>query len=146
VDDDLELRQAGGDDISATDLYALLLLRSEVFVVEQACAYLDPDGRDLEPGTTHLWLVAADGTVASTIRLLTEPDGGHRIGRVVTAPGHRGHRLASRLIDHALTFARPPVVLDAQSHLVAVYARHGFEPSGPEYLDVGILHTPMRLR
>lgn len=91
VGDDLQLRQAGGDDISAVDLYALLLLRSEVFVVEQACAYLDPDGRDVEPDTTHLWLVADDGTVASTIRVLTEPDGGQRIGRVVTAPNHRGH-------------------------------------------------------
>jgi ElaA protein len=145
VGDDLQLRQASGADISTADLHALLLLRSEVFVVEQACAYLDPDGRDLEPGTTHLWLLAPDGTIASTIRVLTEPDGGNRIGRVVTAPGHRGRRLASRLIDEALTFARPPVVLDAQSHLVHVYTRHGFEPSGPEYLDVGILHTPMRL-
>jgi ElaA protein len=131
--------------MTAEDLYAALCLRAEVFVVEQTCAYLDPDGRDLEPGTTHLWLAAEDGSVAAYVRLLTEPDGGHRIGRVVTAAAHRGAHLTVRLIDHALTVADRPVVLDAQSHLTHVYARHGFEPAGPEFLDDGIPHTPMRL-
>jgi len=143
--DDVGLHHASGDAISAADLYAALRLRAEVFVVEQACAYLDPDGRDLDPGTTHLWLAAPDGTVAAYVRLLSEPTGGHRIGRVVTDPAHRGRRLTGRLIDHALTIARRPVVLDAQSHLVHVYARHGFEPDGEEFVEDGIPHTPMRL-
>lgn len=145
MDDALALHEATGADISAADLYPVLCLRAEVFVVEQACAYLDPDGRDLEPGTTHLWLATTAGTVVSYVRVLTEPGGGHRIGRVVTDPAHRGQRLADRLIERALTFAERPVVLDAQSHLVAVYARHGFAPDGPEFLEDGILHTPMRL-
>jgi len=135
-----------GTDISAADLYAVLRLRAEVFVVEQDCPYLDPDGRDLEPDTAHLWLAAPDGTVAAYVRLLTEPTGGHRIGRVVTDPFHRGQRLAGRLVDRALTFAQRPVVLDAQSHLVRVYARHGFEPEGEDFVEDGIHHTPMRLR
>lgn len=145
VGDDLVLHRASGDQIGAGELYALLCLRSEVFVVEQACAYLDLDGRDLEPATTHLWLTDADGAVASCIRLLAAPGGGQRIGRVVTAPAHRGRHLAGRLIDEALTFAVSPVVLDAQSHLVRVYERHGFARSGDDFVDVGILHTPMRL-
>jgi ElaA protein len=142
---DLTLHTARGPEIGAADLYAALRLRAQVFVVEQVCAYLDPDGRDLEPGTTHLWLAAGDGALAAYVRLLTEPTGGHRIGRVVTDPTHRGAALAGRLIDHALTLARPPVVLDAQSHLVHVYARHGFVPDGPEFIEDGIRHTPMRL-
>lgn len=142
---ELTLHEARGPAITAADLYAVLCLRSLVFVVEQACAYLDPDGRDLEPGTTHLWLATAAGEVAATIRVLTEPGGGHRIGRVVTAPAHRGQHLAGRLIDRALESAAHPVVLDAQSHLVAVYARHGFAPDGPEFVEDGIAHTPMRL-
>jgi ElaA protein len=146
VEDDLTLREAGGAEITAADLYAALRLRAEVFVVEQHCVYLDPDGRDLEPGTTHVWLVTPDGATAAYVRVLTEPLGGHRIGRVVTDPEHRGGRLAGRLIDHALAFADRPVVLDAQSHLTAVYARHGFEPDGPEFVEDGIPHTPMRLR
>jgi ElaA protein len=143
--DELRLRTAGGPDIEAADLYAALRLRARVFVVEQACAYLDPDGRDLEPGTTHLWLETADGALAAYVRVLTEPGGGHRVGRVVTDPVHRGAHLAGRLIDHALERAERPVVLDAQSHLVHVYARHGFAPDGPEFVEDGIRHTPMRL-
>jgi len=143
--DDLTLREARGPEISAADLYAALCLRSEVFVVEQECAYLDLDGRDLEPGTTHLWLATSDGTVASYVRVLTEPGGGHRIGRVVTRPANRGAHLTGRLIEHALSFAERPVVLDAQSHLVEVYARHGFVPDGSEFVEDGIAHTPMRL-
>ena len=143
--DDLTLRAARGPEISAADLYAALCLRSEVFVVEQVCAYLDLDGRDLEPGTTHLWLATGDGTIASYVRVLTEPGGGHRIGRVVTRPTNRGAHLTGRLIEHALTVAARPVVLDAQSHLVQVYSRHGFAPDGPEFIEDGIAHTPMRL-
>lgn len=142
----LVLHRASGDEISAPDLYALLRLRARVFVVEQDCAYLDPDGRDVETGTTHLWLTDGDGAVAACVRVLSEPGGGTQIGRVVTAPEHRGHRLAGQLIDHALTFATPPVFLKAQSHLVEVYGRHGFEPAGEEFLEDGIPHTPMRLR
>ncbi len=142
---ELVLHQRTGADITASDLYAALRLRAEVFVVEQACAYLDPDGRDLDGSTVHLWLAAPDGAVASYVRVLAEPGGGHRLGRVVTDPVHRGEQLAGRLIEHALSFADRPVVLDAQSHLVAVYARHGFEPAGPEFVEDGIPHTPMRL-
>ena len=143
--DELTLRTVAAADLTTAELHAILCLRCEVFVVEQACAYLDLDGRDLEPGTTHLWLETPAGTVAAYVRLLTEPSGGHRIGRVVTDPAHRGHHLAGRLIDHALTLAERPVVLDAQSHLTRVYARHGFEPAGEEFVEDGIAHTPMRL-
>lgn len=143
---DLTLHSVAGPEISAADLYALLRLRSEVFVVEQECAYLDPDGRDLDAGTIHLWLATPDGVVAAYVRVLAEPAGGQRIGRVLTDPAHRGQQLAGRLIDHALTTAERPVVLDAQSHLVHVYARHGFEPDGAEFVEDGIPHTPMRLR
>ena len=143
--DDLELRTATGPDIAAGDLYAALCLRAAVFVVEQACVYLDPDGRDLAPDTLHLWLQAADGAMASYVRVLAEPGGGHRIGRVVTHPDHRRQRLSRRLIDEALARCEHPVVLHAQSHLVEVYGRHGFVPDGSEFLDDGIPHTPMRL-
>lgn len=144
--DDFDLCQVSGDQITAADLYAALRLRAEVFVIEQACAYLDPDGQDLDPSTTHLWLRAPDGTVASYLRVLGEPGGGHRVGRVVTAPEHRSRRLAARLLDAALGLVDGgPVTLHAQSHLVDMYARHGFAVDGPEYLDDGVPHTPMRL-
>ena len=138
------MHRAGGPTISAADLYATLCLRSEVYIVEQQCAYLDPDGQDLDATTMHLWLTAPDGTIASYLRVLAEPGGGSRIGRVVTHPDHRGKALASRLIEDALGWCDAPVVLHAQSHLVGMYGRHGFVPDGPEYVEDGIRHSPMR--
>ena len=140
---DLVLHRVAGPQLSLVELYAVLTLRATVFVVEQDCPYLDPDGRDVEPGTTHLWLADGD-TIVAYLRVLTEPHG-TRIGRVVTDPAHRGQRLAARLLDEALILAARPIVLDAQSHLVALYARHGFVVDGPEFLEDGIPHTPMRL-
>lgn len=139
------LRQVRGDELSAPQLYAVLALRSEVFVVEQRCQYLDPDGWDRDASTIHLWLEADDGEIASYLRVLTEPGGGRRIGRVVTPPHRRGHGLAADLLRVALADAPRPVVLNAQAHLVGMYERHGFVVDGDEFLDAGIPHRPMRL-
>jgi ElaA protein len=129
-------------ELSAPQLYALLRLRSEVFVVEQACAYLDPDGRDLEPTTRHLW-VEDDGDVVAALRVLAEPDGGSSLGRVVTAPSHRSRGLGAELVKAALAGAPRPVRINAQSHLVDWYAGLGFAVAGDEFVEDGIPHTPM---
>jgi ElaA protein len=69
-----------------------------------------------------------------------------RIGRVVTAKTARGAGLAGRLLEHALEIiGNRPSVLDAQSYLVGFYAKYGYQPTGPEFLEDGIPHTPMRL-
>ena len=143
--DDLALGCGSGLQLSAVDLYAILRLRSEVFVVEQACVYLDPDGRDLDATTLHWWLRTPGGRLASYLRVLSQPDGGHQLGRIVTHPDHRGQRVAGRLMQAALGRCEPPVVLQAQSHLIDMYARYGFVPHGAEYLEDGIAHTPMQL-
>ncbi len=139
---DPELRIAAFAELDASTLYALLKLRSNVFVVEQECVYLDLDGRDLEPGTRHLWLTS-DGRIGAYLRVLEDGDA-QRIGRVVTAPEARGAGLAGRLVQEALTIigARPSV-LNAQAHLVDFYSRYGYQRSGPEYLEDGIPHIPM---
>ena len=142
---DLSLRRIRGNELTAAQLYAILRQRSEVFVIEQDCNYLDPDGRDLEGSTTHLWFEGADGVITSYLRVLVEPGGGHRIGRVLTPSQHRGNGLASRLMDEALEVSDRPVVLNAQSYLVGFYAGHGFVVDGPEFLEDEIPHTPMRL-
>jgi len=138
------IRRATGDSINKTDLYDALQLRAAVFVVEQDCPYLDPDGRDVEPSTEHLWITDADGGMAAYVRVLHDPDRTVRIGRVVTAPERRGERLASQLLAAALDGVVDTVVLSAQSHHTSLYERQGFTPDGPEYLDDGIPHTPMR--
>ncbi len=139
----MQLHVARFAELDAATLYALLRLRVDVFVVEQACAYPELDGRDTEPGTRHLWLTAA-GATTGYLRLLDDPDGVVRIGRVVVAPSARGAGVAGRLMAAALAEAgERPAVLDAQAHLVRLYERHGFAVTGPEYLEDGIPHVPM---
>lgn len=132
------------DEIHPRTLYALLRLRSEVFVVEQQCAYLDPDGRDLEEDCEQLWIDDETGSVAATARLLREPDGRVRIGRVCTTPGARRSGLAARIVRDALDrCGGATVVIDAQSQLTGWYAQFGFEPTGHTFMEDGIHHTEM---
>ncbi|MGC5050839.1 GNAT family N-acetyltransferase [Micromonospora sp. DT48] len=138
------LRIASFDELDTRTFHDLVRLRVDVFVVEQECAYPEIDGRDVEPGTRHLWL-AQHGAPVAYLRILADPGGVARIGRVVVAPDARGAGHAGRLMTAALAeIGDRPCVLDAQSHLVEFYARHGFTVSGPEYVEDGIPHTPMR--
>jgi ElaA protein len=132
-------------DLDTRTLYALLRLRGDVFVVEQHCPYPDLDGRDTEPGTRHLWF-APEGNPFEPhayLRILAEADGVLRIGRVCSDQKERGAGLSGRLMSAALTRSAP-FVLDAQSYLVPFYERFGFVAAGPQYVEDGIAHTPMR--
>lgn len=135
-------------DLSVEELYAILRLRCDVFVVEQQCPYPDLDGRDGEPGTQHVWLhdrdQSSDHTIAAYLRILVDPDT-MRIGRVVTDPTRRGEGLARRLMVAALDMTTGPVVLDAQAYLEAFYASFGFVVTGAAFVEDGIPHVPMRL-
>ena len=139
--------EALGGELAAPALYGILRLRAEVFVVEQQCVYLDPDGRDLEPSTRHVWIDGEGrGAVLAALRVLAEPGGGTSVGRVVTSAAHRSQGLATQLVRHALTNAARPVRANAQSHLVDWYSeRFGFEVDGDEFVEDGIPHTPMVL-
>lgn len=139
------VRRSWAPDLDLETLYALLALRTRVFVVEQECAYQELDGRDLEPRARHYWL-ADTGTaeVLATLRLLQEPDGGHRIGRVCTRADARGRGFGHRLLDAALAeVGTGPCVLDAQEIQVAFYGRHGFVVAGERFVEDGIGHLPM---
>jgi len=140
----LVTRAATFGELDTATLYALLRFRVDVFVVEQRCAYPELDGRDTEPGTIHRWI--ADGeAIAAYLRVLEEPDGAARIGRVAVAPHARGTGLAGRLMLDALEYLGDrPCVLDAQTYLSGFYARLGFAVTGPEFLEDGIPHVPMR--
>ncbi len=131
-------------DMDAVTLHRLLKLRCEVFVVEQDCVYADVDDRDAEPLTRHVWLATPTGEPTTYLRRLAEPDGATRLGRVVTAPAWRGRRLAAHLLTTVMADVDGPVVLDAQSHLRAFYEGLGLTVSGPEFMEDGIPHLPMR--
>jgi ElaA protein len=130
-------------ELGAETAYAVWRLRQQVFVVEQHSPYPDLDGRDLEPTTRHL-LVEEDGAVVGYARVVDDGDT-VRVGRVVVEPAARGRGLADALMQVALADERGrAVVLDAQTEVAGWYATYGFEVTGPEFDDEGVLHLPMR--
>ena len=138
------VHRAWAADLDARMLYELLRLRVDVFVVEQRCAYPELDGRDLEAGTVH-FRVGLEAFPLACLRLLTEPNGERRIGRVCTVCAARGRGLSRRLVAAALAeTGDADCVLDAQAHLTGLYGGFGFAPSGPGYDWDGAPHVPMR--
>jgi ElaA protein len=130
------------DDLDAGTAYDVWRLRQQVFVVEQHSPYPDLDGRDREPTTRHQ-LLRRDGELVGYARVLDDGDWA-RIGRVVVAREARGQGLADRLVRTALDLIGDREVrLDAQTGLRDWYASYGFEVSGPEFDDDGVLHVPM---
>ena len=130
------------DRLDARTAYDVWRLRQSVFVVEQACPYPDLDGRDTEPGTRHVLL--EDDWLLGYARVLDDGEV-WRIGRVVLAPAARGRGLADPLMQTALSVCPGrDVVLDAQAPLTGWYATLGFEVDGPEFVEDGIPHLPMR--
>ena len=139
----IEVVTSSFDELPPRVAYAVWRLRQQVFVVEQDCPYPDLDGRDLEEATRHV-VMTEDGAVVGTLRVLDDGDWA-RIGRVVVAPSARGRGLAARLMDEALPVCGDREVrLDAQTGLTAFYAGHGFDVTGPEFDEDGIMHVPMR--
>jgi ElaA protein len=132
------------DRLDPYAVYAISTIRQDVFIVEQQCPYPDLDGRDVEPGTRHV-LLTVDDALLGYARVLDDGDV-WRIGRVLLAPDARGRGWADPIMETALSACqRRDVVLDAQSPLAGWYATFGFEVDGPEFVEDGIPHLPMRL-
>ncbi len=138
------------DQLSARDVYALLALRSAVFVVEQQCIFQDIDHLDLIDGNWHL-LAWQGEQLVGCLRILdpSKHDGDVVIGRVATDASVRdsgiGHQLMTRALEHcAMQWPGCAVYLSAQSHLAAFYAKHGFAVATEPYLEDGIPHVGMR--
>lgn len=133
-------------DLSPADLYAILRLRSDVFVVEQDCVFLDLDDRDHEPSAEHLWLDDGAG-VTAVLRLLHEGGTTWSIGRIAARADVRRAGVGAQLVRAGLERLRElgaeHVQIGAQAQLRDWYARLGFAQHGPRYLEDGILHLPM---
>lgn len=139
---------SGLDELSPRDLYAMLKLRVDVFVVEQKCPYPELDGKDGD--ALHLRLLAGKELVAcARIRKPAQSDPAARIGRVVVSPEHRGKKLGDRLMVEAIAqcerlYPQSPIKLSAQSHLQRFYGSFGFGPVSEEYLEDDIPHVDMQ--
>jgi ElaA protein len=134
--------------LTTANLYTLLQLRSEVFVVEQACAFQDLDGHD--QAAYHLLGYTAAGELAAYARLFAAGRSYAQvsIGRVVTAPRHRRAGLGRQLLSQAIAqcdelFGAQPIKIGAQLYLKAFYESFGFVQQGEGYLEDGIPHIYM---
>ncbi len=137
------------NDLSPAELYAAVKLRSEVFVVEQNCVYLDADGKD-----EHCYHLMGyfENELAAYARLIPVNFAYKyiSIGRVVTSPAHRRLGAGKLLMTQAITqcyelFGKQTIKIGAQLYLKKFYESFGFKQSGDEYDEDGIPHIPMVL-
>lgn len=137
------------NELSNIKLYEVLALRFKIFVLQQNCIYLDPDGFDLNSETYHL-LGYLDNKLVAYLRVL--PKGCHfpniNIGRVLIDTSVRNQGLADTMLEiclQKLNILHPheKIELAAQAYLVKFYAKHGFVKTSQEYLDAGITHINM---
>ncbi len=134
--------------LSVYQLYEIMALRQEVFVVEQNCPYLDADGKDLKGW--HLMLRDATAKLIAYARLLPKGISYEypAIGRIVSAPSARGTGAGRQLVQMAIEdcyrlFGKEPIKIGAQTYLLNFYQSFGFEVVSEEYLEDGIPHVEM---
>lgn len=145
IEQQLVLHKKSFKELTVDELYELLRVRSEVFVVEQNCAYQDMDGDDQE--SIHLWLTSEDKTVA-VARVC--PAGTHMqeisIGRVVTTERGKGYgkQIMFHAIDAAIEyFGAKRIDIEAQEYAKGFYESVGFEQSSDTFMLDDIPHIKM---
>jgi ElaA protein len=135
-------------ELTTSELYSFLKLRTDVFFVEQHVDETELDWRDAEATTDHYWIADEQGT-AAYLRTLLDEEPSHRdarrlIGRVVTRGDRRGEGLSQKLMAEVLSrHGSEPMLLHAQAYVAPLYAKFGFEAFGDEYEEAGILHISM---
>ena len=132
------------NQLSLDELYGIIQLRLEVFVVEQDCVYQDLDDKDQV--AYHLFLRDGDEIVA-VLRILPEnvSYGEMAIGRVIVKKSHRGQQIAKTMMKKAITFilevlGKNKIRLSGQAYLTDFYNDLGFKKVSGEYFEDGIKH------
>jgi ElaA protein len=134
-------------DLSPAELYNIMNLRNEVFIVEQNCPYMDADNKDQQ--CFHLMGIANDKLLAYTRivppgLIYKEPS----IGRVATSPSARRTGLGKELMQRTIAevnklYGNIPIRIGAQFYLLSFYGSLGFKEEGEIYYEDGIKHIEM---
>jgi ElaA protein len=138
------------DELQGYEVYEMLRLRIDVFIVEQNCPFHEADGHDYE--AVHIFCMDEEEKLAAYARLLPagikykEPS----VGRVIVKGENRGTGLAHTLMECSVRYImenwRPKEIrLQAQTHLSGFYGKHGFEAISEPYDEDGIPHVDMIL-
>lgn len=136
------------EQLSLDELYKVLQLRSEVFVVEQNCVYQDIDSKDQK--ALHL-LAIENNQIIAYARLFKPNDyfDNASIGRVIVKPTHRSKAIGHKLMTHAIKgiqefFNQTKITISAQLYLKDFYQSHQFVQTSEPYLEDGIPHIEMK--
>lgn len=135
-------------ELTVDELYQILALRSDVFVVEQECVYNDIDGKDLK--STHMW-IQENGKIVAYIRMVDKGVAYEEasIGRVVVARDERGRGLAKKIVREGIKYltersAEKKITIGAQEYLKEFYQGLGFVEISDVYDEDGIPHLDMQ--
>jgi ElaA protein len=137
------------DELTPHELYAILRLRSEIFVVEQNCVFLDADDKD--QSCTHIMGWEA-GRLLAYARIVPAgiSYGDFSIGRIVSSPKARGKGIGRELVQQSINkgyslYGKNPIRIGAQYYLKRFYESFGFRQTGEIYVEDGIEHIEMLL-
>lgn len=138
------------DQLTLPELYDIIRLRQDVFIVEQQCCYQDLDGEDQR--ATHMMARTLGGELAGYQRIFAPGTVGEEpvIGRIIVAASARGTGFGSALVRRGIEFVRErhpgtTIRIAAQAHLQQFYIGLGFERISEPYPVDGIPHVDMTL-
>jgi len=136
------------EELTTKELYNILALRAEIFVVEQECVYNDVDGKDLK--SIHIWLEDT-GIITAYVRIV---DAGvsyeeSSIGRVIVNKDYRGRGLAKKIFSEGIRYitqvkVEDKITIGAQEYLKDFYGSFGFKRISDTYIEDGIPHLDMQ--
>lgn len=135
------------DDLTADEVYTILCVRQQVFVLEQECLYLDADGKDRQ----SFHLMGFDGEELVAYARILDAGVSYAevsMGRILTTDKVRGKGAGIELMEVGLArieeqYGKVPVRISAQTYLLDFYEKFGFKSTGKEYLEDEIPHTEM---
>lgn len=133
------------DQLNTSELYEILSVRSEIFVVEQNCVYQDIDGKDQE--SIHIY-IEENGKILAYLRAFKRADDVVQMGRVLTR--NHGLGLGGKILHDGIVVIEQEmnpsqIYIEAQTYAIGFYEREGFAVSSEEFLEDGIPHVEMLL-